>query len=357
MRQVLFRINLHEPWLPYAQDASGMALIGALWLLGAVAVAWLGWTTYCKRGVQWGPEEHSTLSTLATMGVVFLTGPLWMPVPSLPIFGYGAMLLLSFWSAGMYAGWRARQQGMAEKIVWDLAIVILISGIAGARVFYLLQKRETVFADVTTLGQFLFTLVNLPDGGIVLYGGVIGGAIAFVAFCRVYKLSVLNMADMVTPSVFLGLGFGRIGCFLNGCCYGDFCELPWSVQYPQGTNTFEALVMRGYVSALDAWTPPMHPTQIYSSINGFLLAILTANFYAVRPQVGSVLALGWILYPLTRFLEERIRADELGQFNTGLTISQLISLGLCGLGIGFAVYLSTRGRQVSIFPHKAQGHS
>ncbi len=347
MRQILFRINLHHPWLPYTEEPqTGLPIIGAVWLLAAIFLCWLGWVYYRKRGAKWGPDEHSTLSTFATLAVVAISAPFWIPMSSVPIFGYGAMLLLSFWSAGTYAAWRARQQGLPEKIVWDLAICVLMSGIVGARIFYLVQKRETVFADVHSIGQFLFTLVNLPDGGIVLYGGVIGGAIAFLAYCRWNKLSVLNMADMITPSVFLGLGFGRIGCFLNGCCYGDFCDLPWAIEYPQGTNTFEALVMRGFISAQDAATPPMHPTQIYSSLNGFLLAILTANFYSVRPQVGSVLALGWILYPITRFLEERIRADELGQFNTGLTISQLISLGLCASGIAFAIYLSTRGKKL-----------
>jgi phosphatidylglycerol:prolipoprotein diacylglycerol transferase len=347
MRQILFRINMHQPWLPYVEEpTSGLPVIGSIWLLVALFVGWLAWTFYRKRGTKWGPDEHSALSTFGTVTVVALLAPFFLPMATVPVFGYGAMLLLSFWSAGTYGAWRARQQGIPEKLIWDLAITILMSGIVGARIFYLVQKREMVFADVHTVGQFLFTLVNLPDGGIVLYGGVIGGAIAFLAFCRHHKLSVLNIADIVTPSVFLGVGFGRIGCFLNGCCYGDFCDLPWSVQYPSGTNTFDALVMRGFISAADAATPPMHPSQIYSSINGFLIAILTANFFAVRPQVGSVLALGWILYPILRFLEERVRADELGQFDTGLTISQLISLGLGAMGIIFAIYLAFYGKKV-----------
>ncbi len=349
MRQILFRINLESPFSwTWSDPASGLPLIGSFWLLTIVLMGWALWTCY-QRGRQWKAEDYSSLSTFAVLGVVSLSAPWWAPanLSSVPVFGYGAMLLLSFWSAGTYAAWRARQQGLPEKLMWDLAIVILMSGIAGARVFYLIQKREQVFAGVESVGQFLFKIVNLPDGGIVLYGGVIGGAIAYVLFCRFHQLSALNVADIITPSIFLGLGFGRIGCFLNGCCFGDYCELPWGVSYPAGTNTFDALVYRGEIPANAEATPLLHPTQIYSSLNAFLLAAVTANYYVVRPYAGSVLAVGWIIYPITRFLIERIRADELGQLGTGLTISQLISLIMAGLGVAFAVWMRSRQARVA----------
>jgi phosphatidylglycerol---prolipoprotein diacylglyceryl transferase len=105
-----------------------------------------------------------------------------------------------------------------------------------------------------------------------------------------------------------------------------------------------ALVLRGFVSADQDLSIRLHPTQLYSSLDGFLLYFLTSAYFAYRARRGAVMALGALTYPLTRFAVESLRADELGQFNTSLTISQWISIGMFAIGVGFAFWLSRRPR-------------
>jgi phosphatidylglycerol:prolipoprotein diacylglycerol transferase len=176
------------------------------------------------------------------------------------------------------------------------------------------------------------------------------------------------------PSLFIGLGFGRIGCFLYGCCFGAACTLPWAVEFPADSLTFEALQDRSeemlaadkpeLARLLQAdgvpitkyeiadqkrgavlTTIPLHPTQIYSSVLAFSLGLFLAWYFGRRPFEGSVLALGWILYPVNRFVLEIIRDDEPGRLNTGLTFSQLMSIGLFVTGIALLIRLQKAARQ------------
>jgi phosphatidylglycerol:prolipoprotein diacylglycerol transferase len=163
-----------------------------------------------------------------------------------------------------------------------------------------------------------------------------------LAFCRKHGLSMLDLADAFTPSVFIGIGFGRIGCLLNGCCWGDRCQLPWAISFPKQSAAFQVIESRGFLPPDALFTMPLHPTQIYSSIDGFLLALVTALLFRERSWKGEVFAWGCVLYSITRFLMEFIRGDEMGQLGTGLTISQLYSLGIAGLGIAVILWHGRR---------------
>jgi phosphatidylglycerol:prolipoprotein diacylglycerol transferase len=176
------------------------------------------------------------------------------------------------------------------------------------------------------------------------------GIAVFFLYCHIKGINPLLMADVVIPSLFIGIAIGRIGCFLNGCCYGDRCELPWAVQFPAGSAPFEALVQRGFLSPDAALTPLLHPTQLYSTLDGLLLAFLTASYFKVRPVNGAVLAVGWLTYPVTRFMIEFLRGDELGKFNTSLTISQWVSIGLFVSGVMYTVWLLRRSTSTAANP-------
>ena len=145
--------------------------------------------------------------------------------------------------------------------------------------------------------------------------------------CRLNKVDPLKFGDAVVPAVFVGIAFGRLGCFLNGCCYGNACSLPWAVQFPQESAAWTALVKKGFLMPDALQTMPLHPTQLYSSINGIVLAVIMIAYYRYRKGDGSVMALAMMFYPLSRIGLEILRNDELGQLGTGLTISQLVSLG------------------------------
>ena len=169
---------------------------------------------------------------------------------------------------------------------------------------------------------------------------MIGAAVAFVVVCRRWGVGTLKMADVAIPSCFLGLAFGRIGCLLYGCCWGDRCDLPWAVHFPAGGITFDALAARGYLDPAAAATYGLHPTQLYSSLNALILSGLTAAYFPRRPRDGAVLCLALLLYPPARATLEALRGDDLGFLNTGLTHAQTVGIVLFGLGVLLAAYLA-----------------
>jgi phosphatidylglycerol:prolipoprotein diacylglycerol transferase len=274
---------------------------------------------------------------------------------SVPVFGYGFMLFLGFVAAGWTAMRRGRMVGLDDTVIWDLSIWILFASILGARMFYLFQYRERVFAKSETFVDYLRAAVSLPDGGMVLYGGVLLVLIAYFVFCRTRNLNPLLVGDVVMPSFFVGLAFGRIGCLLNGCCYGDRCELPWRIQFPLGSVPDMALVERGFVGAAENVSLYLHPSQIYSSFNALLLAFLTHSYFRYRHKDGAVLALTLLTYPVTRFVIEFLRGDELGKFNTSLTISQWVSIGLFSFGLLYLSWLTKRPEKIwSVFSMRSR---
>lgn len=331
MRQVLLRIWLEHPWAG-PTEVQGLPHVGACWVLLGLIFAWLAFHLLRK--------DFAALRDRAqwlTWGVGLLAvsvQPAFGALPeSFPVFGYGFMMLIGFTSATWFCFSRARYVGLNPDVIVDAAVWILLLGIAGGRAAYLIQYRHLAFADVNTVGEFLLEVINLPSGGLVQIGGLAGGTFGFWLYCRKNQVNFLEFADIIAPAIFIGIGFGRIGCLLNGCCYGDRCELPWGIHFPAGSTTFLQLVDRGFVDEHASQTFALHPTQIYSSINGFVLALVTGVYYWYRKHAGDVFALGCLLYAVTRVQIEFLRADEMGQLGTSFTISQFYSLGITLLGI------------------------
>ena len=165
------------------------------------------------------------------------------------MYGFGAMFFLGF----MFAAWTAARRGLSSAIrrndvghrIW-----LFIAGVIGCRIFYCIQYTPRMFFNVEhgayvlkSLPDMLLSGVNLPDGGLVCYGGLFRGADRrSLDLPAAGKLNFLELGDVLIPSLFLGIAFGRIGCFLNGCCYGDRCSLPWGVTFPMGSVPDMALV-------------------------------------------------------------------------------------------------------------------
>lgn len=367
MRQTLIRVLLDQPWTPWAIDGQtgiegvGVGIIvlvlGMIWvLLAFLPSARVKPAGEGKREKSRAGKERPTPRTLAAelgfrAGIValllvaasFVGGIIGRP--SFPIFGYGFMTLVGFLAAILLTFKRARSEGFDPDTVFDLAIYVLVSGIVGGRLAYVVQYPDRVFGGRSG-ADLIVAAVNLSEGGLVLMGAMLGAGIGFLTFCHRRQIHPLNLADVVVPSAFVGIGFGRLGCLLNGCCFGDPSSLPWAITFPHGSVPFNVLAQRGFVDPDALATMPMHPTQIYSSLNGFILAFVTAIYFRHRRHVGDVLALALILYPLTRFTIEFLRNDELGKLGTTLTISQIYSLLMCAAGIGLSVYLNLRGKEV-----------
>lgn len=338
MRQTLLRIRLDELWLTNSEE--GITQIGVGFLLIPWAILGLFWCLRLSKSQERREEALATGMIWVVGLAVILSAPTWAPLKAIPVYGYGFMLFLGFLTGGWLAARRAERQGIPGELIWDLAMWVFFGGIGGARLFYLIQYHERVFAKTPDLASKLKAIVNLPDGGLVLYGGVILGIVGYVVFCRLRKLNALLLADICVPSVFVGLAFGRMGCFLNGCCYGDRCTLPWAVTFPKGSVPFQALVNRGFLSPDAVASLPLHPTQLYSVLNALILAYLTSVYFKYRQRNGSVVVLALLTYPVTRMVIEILRGDEMGQFGTGLTISQIVSLCVFATGLVFAFWLA-----------------
>jgi phosphatidylglycerol:prolipoprotein diacylglycerol transferase len=183
---------------------------------------------------------------------------------------------------------------------------------------------------VKSLGEVVQKIVSLPEGGLVLYGGLLLAPVGYWLFCRRRGLAALPLADLLIPSVLIGLMFGRLGCLMHGCCYGDFSELPWAIEFPRDSAPYLTQVFRGFLPD-DMSAPrslPLHPTQIYDALNALAIALLCWLVYPYRRRDGEITAMAALLYPINRIAIEFLRWDEAGQFGTRFTISQWVSAGL-----------------------------
>jgi len=330
MRKVLFRIVFDQLW--HLESVGNELLVGygwmiAVWLvIAAISLGVLWWVTRDSKQV-----FASLFFWAAIPTAIALVPVLGLPIVQngIPLFGYGLMLCIGFMTATFLASRRAKTVGLNPDVIWDLMMWLMIPGVIGARIIYLLQNGGRVYAGKSGV-EALQATIALWDGGIVFYGGIIGGVIGLLIFCRRNQIRPLQLGDVIMPSLFVGLGFGRIGCFLYGCCFGGACTLPWAVQFPPDSMTYSVLSQRGaeFLTPDKTATIALHPTQIYSSILAFLLAGFLMWFFKRRPFEGAVLSLGWILYPINRFALEVIRDDEPGRMGTGLTFSQLMSIVL-----------------------------
>lgn len=343
VRQVLLRIPIHGDWsLGPLGDVPGFGF-------GIVLLAWCLFGAFTLRRLfksegGFTGELKVAAGYWATFAVGIVLVPSIVPpqITHLPIFGYGAMLVAGILACGWTAARRAPLASADPTFAREMAVWIVLSGVAGARIFHLVQYRERVYANCVTLLDYVKASVNLPDGGLVLYGGIILATITYFVMCRMKKVDPLKFGDAMIPAVFVGIAFGRLGCFLNGCCYGNACSLPWAVQFPKDSVPWNALVQRGFLMPDALQTMSLHPTQIYSSINGVILALIMIAYYRYRKGDGSVIALAMMLYPISRISLEILRNDELGQLGTGLTISQLVSLGVLSAGILLSWWSWTR---------------
>ena len=353
MRQILFHIPLNRPWNlgPLGEvPGFGFGLVLLIWSLYG------GWYVYSQvRTNGWKLTRENMLKPIITWlfwaGMIAFGAPRlgnYLEVngsaafqPGIPVFGYGLMLFIGFTTAVMLAAWRAEKEGMSSELIWDLAILLFFCGIGGARLFYILQYPQEVFGGIPW-PEWPVAALNLSRGGIVLYGSLLAGAAGYFSFCYFKKIRPLALADVIVPSVFVGIGFGRIGCLLNGCCYGRVTSLPWGIQFPKDGTAFYGLLQKHLIDESALCTPPLHPTQIYSAIDGFMIAAITAWYFRYRRRNGEVLAVALLIYPVTRFCIELLRADETGKFGTSLTISQWISIALFVVNIGYMIFLSQR---------------
>jgi phosphatidylglycerol:prolipoprotein diacylglycerol transferase len=258
----------------------GFGLLLAVWaIIGAATLISL------VRRYGWGAETISYLPVLVLVGAAIVLLPRLLP-GGFPIRGYGVMLLVGITSGVGLAVYRARRVGLDPEIILSLAIWLVVSGVIGARVFYVIEYWGTKFGR-EDLKTTILDVLNFPEGGLVVYGGFLGAAAAFLVFAHKHRLPVLAMADLVAPSLMVGLACGRIGCFLNGCCYGGETERPWAMTFPKYSSRHEADKL-----PLDRrYSPPYSDQAVRGQMHGFVIESREGDPALVtRVERGSIAA-------------------------------------------------------------------
>ena len=413
MRSTLF-------YLPH--EIGGVPVFGLGWAFGLLVTMVVAWSLFSwrKRG-SWDAVVESLPMWVVAGVLLVLVFPNMESTGitneriGLPIRGYGVMLTLGGLSGLYWTYRRARVLGLTLDHLLSLMMWTFLPGILGARLFYVIQKWDELPGE--TVMSKLVTALKFTEGGLVVYGSIMGALLGLWLWSWRKRCSPLAIADLVAPGFFVGLAFGRLGCLLHGCCFGGIClnpSLP-AIRFPSGSEPYMVQLERGEllgihyepssspeerkIASLDegSWAQslglqvgqrvgaidyrmlwpaegsdpagphpvvverllvegktlygkgmslparslPLHPAQIYSSINALLIAIVLYLAWPIPKQDGYIFAGGLGLYAFVRILEEMIRSDELGQFGTQLTISQWVSL--LGLILAVAIFVTQRG--------------
>ena len=210
--------------------------------------------------------------------------PILLKLGPVTVYSYGAFVALGFAAAALLISRRAVKFGINKNDAVDLIVLMLVAGVIGARLLYVLLNIGYYSANP-------FEVIDLSKGGLVWYGGFFAAIASAAIYIRQKKMGFLNTMDLVAPYIVLAQAFGRVGCFLNGCCYGF--------------NSY--------------------PIQLVSSFILVIIFIILRSWQDRRRFIGEI-ALGYcILYSLKRFGVEFFRADN-PRIIIGLTISQVISL-------------------------------
>jgi len=321
MRSTLFHI-------PTSLDLGGGSVPLFGWGLGLAV-----WAVVAIAGLAWAASRQGLAPAIRAIGmplVVVAALLLWV-LPALddgagvPIRGYGVMLLVAAAAGTWLSIVRGRRMGFDADTILALGTEVFLWGLVGARLFYVLEYHDQFFGPGIPLGESLARVVNIAAGGLVVFGSLPTAAVAAWRFAARRGLSLARLADCVAPGLLVGLAIGRVGCFLNGCCFGGPCTLPWAVRFPAGTGPAAAH------PAADGGSVPIHPAQLYAALDAALLAVLAVAFTPWTRRDGEVFALVLTLHPISRILLEIIRVDEPPALGTPLSISQLVSLALLAL--------------------------
>ncbi len=323
--------------------------------------------------------------------------PDWVPLihGTHPIYGYGVMLVIGFLLATQLAKFLARRslpksvKGEPGDLFVNAALIGLVAGIVGARLSHVLENiSEFTKADRSAWQNFV-SMIDLSSGGLTYYGGFLLAFPILVGYAIWKKIPVKLGMDIIAPCLMIGLGLGRVGCFLNGCCYGATCDPHawYATQFPYGSPPVQEELRDSKIAPelkdqilprsarrvltnkegelIDAYTArtdkelrpafdsvkslPMHPAQLYSAFNALLLAGVLTAYFTLSHAPGRVFALMLMLEGGTRFLLEMLRAEPVVDFLKNApypfnAYSLSMVLGLVLVALGAVLWFAFRPR-------------
>jgi phosphatidylglycerol---prolipoprotein diacylglyceryl transferase len=282
---------------------------------------------------------------------------------------YSVCLLAGLFGGYLLTRWLAIRGGIKGSHIDNLALLICVLSLFGARLFSWLFY----FPPGSNLWQALWD----PAGGMVFYGGMIFGALTLVVYARLAKLELSSLLDSFAPGLALGLALGRVGCFMAGCCWGDVCVdraqvtkadagwqwqirtvpllsqvgFPLAVRFPEGSGAYEQHRHLGLIDEQSQRSLPVHPVQLYEAALALALCGFLTRRFGSRLWRGQIVCLFLFGYAGIRFATEFLRADNQPIY-FGLTLSQVISLMLAGVGL--IAWLS-REKQEQLTPERSPG--
>ena len=242
--------------------------------------------------------------------------PILFKIGPITIYTYGVMVAIGIFFGSLILMKLAEKEGIPKKDVADTAFWSVVAGIVGARVFFFIYNPEYL--------NPWYRVFYFWEGGLVWYGGVIFGALTALYFVKKREIPVWKFADIVSIPLSVGLGSGRIGCTMAGCCYGKECHAPFAITFHDPHSAAPLGI-------------PLCPTQPISSVANFLIAGILYLLYRRRKAAGEIFGFYLVLYGIFRFLIEFWRAtpkDILGF----LSNNQVISIIMVVAGLGVVCY-------------------
>ena len=263
--------------------------------------------------------------------------PVLIKIGPIVIHTYGVMVALGFIMGMWYSAREAERIGLDVNKILDLAFWVLIGGLVGARLLFIL----TLWKDFM---RYPLEMLEIWKGGLVWYGGVIGGGLTAYYYIKKHNLPFWPVIDIITTAGFIGLAFGRLGCTSAGCCHGkvipwaDPKHPPWWSLVFTDDRSLVPLSMRG---------KPLYPTQPLSSLCAFCLFTFLLIWRRYKRFDGELFALGLIIYSVYRFLIEFLRGDKIRGFVIPgvLSTSQFIGIFTFLFGIYIYWYLLQKNKK------------
>lgn len=272
----------------------------------------------------------SEVLSFPALGLEFALNRVAFSVGGKPIYWYGIIIALAFLAAAAYVLTRARTFGLDNDRVMDVILGSVILGIIGARLYYVAFEWDTYAKNP-------ISILNVREGGIAIYGGIIGGVIAAAIMCRWRKVKLLPMLDLAAGGLLLGQSIGRWGNFVNMEAFGSNTTVPWGMT--SSSISWYLSQNMSHLSQIGVTVNPnmpVHPTFLYESLWCILGFLFIAWFTSRRRFDGQLILIYFGWYGLGRFFIEGLRTDSL-MLGT-MRISQIVALlcviaSICGLSL------------------------
>jgi phosphatidylglycerol:prolipoprotein diacylglycerol transferase len=250
--------------------------------------------------------------------------PVLINIGKLHIYSYGLMIAIGIVAGLFVARRQAVREGIDPNKIIDITFYLLVTALIGSRLLFVLMNFQEYAADP-------IRILKIWEGGLVFYGGLLPAVAIGIWYITRLGLPVWQVADIFAPSVVIVHAFGRIGCFLAGCCYGKPSTLPWAVTFTDPRS----LAPQGI---------PLHPAQLYSSFSLFAIFAFLILLRKRKAFHGELFWTYTLIYSIFRFFIEFLRGDPRGSVLGGiLSTTQAISIPLAGISVVMLLYLNKRG--------------